>query len=85
MTVLEEERMFLWNIAIWRQQQTIFFQAQDGFLDVQTSDEQSAIVRNLLQSQSARRYWADQEPTFDSRFVAWVEDAISSVQAKSGE
>ncbi len=36
LTELEEERMFLWNISIWRQQQTIFFQAQDGFLDVQT-------------------------------------------------
>ena len=85
LTELEEERMFLWNIAIWRQQQTIFFQAQDGLLDVQTTDEQSAIIKNLLQPQSARRYWANYRHTFDSRFVAWVNDAISSAQAGSGE
>lgn len=81
LTELEEERMFLWNICIWRQQQTIFFQARDGLLDVQTGDEQSAIVRNLLQYPSARRFWADQKHTFDSRFVAWVDDA--SLQAGS--
>ena len=85
LTELEEERMFLWNISIWRQQQTIFFQAQDGLLDVQTRDEQSAIVRNLMKSPSARRYWADQRRTLDSRFVAWVDDAIGSQPADSGE
>lgn len=80
---LEEERMFLWNICIWRQQQTIFFQAQDGLLDVQTGDEQSVIVRNLLQFQSARRFWADQKHSFDSRFAAWVDGA--SLRTGSGE
>jgi hypothetical protein len=40
-TVLEEERMFLRTICVWRQQQTVFFQAQDRLLDVQTGDEQS--------------------------------------------
>ena len=79
LTELEEERMFLWNICIWRQQQTVFFQAQDRLLDVQTADEQSAIVRTLMQYPSARRFWADQRHSFDSRFVAWVEGAIGGV------
>ncbi len=76
LTEVEEARMFLWNICIWRQQQTIFFQAQDGLLDVQTGDEQSAIVRTLMQYPSARSFWADQKHSFDSRFVAWVDAAI---------
>jgi hypothetical protein len=83
LTELEEERMFLWNICLWRQQQTIFFQAQDGLLDVQTGDEQSVIVRNLLKFPSARRFWADQKHSFDSRFVAWVDGA--SLKAGSGD
>lgn len=85
LTELEEERMFLWNICIWRQQQTIFFQAQDGLLDVQTGDEQSVIVRNLMQYPSARRYWADQSNSLDSRFVAWVDGAIGNLLAGSGK
>ncbi len=85
LTVLEEERMTMWNICIWRQQQTIFFQAQDGLLDVQTGDEQSAIVRTLMQYPSARRFWADQKSSFDSRFVAWVDGAIGNLRAGSGE
>ena len=76
LTELEEERMFLWNICLWRQQQTIFFQSQDGLLDEQTSDEQSSIVRTLMQYPSARRFWADQRSAFDSRFVAYVDGAI---------
>ncbi len=83
LTQLEEERMFLWNICIWRQQQTIFFQALDGLLDVQTGDEQSAIVRNLLKFESTRRFWADQKHTLDARFVAWVDHA--SLDDESGE
>ncbi len=77
LTEVEEDRMFLWNICIWRQQQTTFFQAQDGLLDVQTGDEQSIIVRTLTQSPSTRRFWADPMRALDSRFVAWV-DATQS-------
>ena len=76
LTEVEEERMFLWNICIWRQQQTTFFQARDGLLDVQTADEQSIIVRTLMQSSSTRRFWADPMRALDSRFVAWVDAAI---------
>ena len=76
LTEVEEDRMFLWNICIWRQQQTTFFQAQDGLLDVQTGDEQSRIVRTLMQSPSTRRFWADPMRALDSRFVAWVDAAI---------
>jgi hypothetical protein len=79
LTALEEERMFLWNICLWRQQQTVFFQAQDGLLDMQTANEQSAIVRTLMQYPSARRFWADQRHTFDSRFVARIDDTISNL------
>ncbi len=82
---VEEERMFLWNICIWRQQQTTYFQAQDGLLDAQTGDEQSIIVRTLMRYPSARRFWADQKGSFDSRFVAWVDGAIRDVLAGSGE
>ena len=78
LTALEEERMLLWNICIWRQQQTIFFQAQDELLDVQTGDEQAAIVRNLMGYPSARRFWTANGNTFDSRFVAWVDGVIES-------
>jgi len=78
LTELEEERMVLWNIGIWRQQQTIFFQAQDELLDVQTGDEQAAIVRNLMGYPSARRFWTANGNTFDSRFVAWVDGVIES-------
>ncbi len=78
LTEVEEERMFLWNICMWRQQQTTFFQAQDGLLDVQTGDEQSIIVRTLMQSPSTRRFWADPMRALDSRFVAWVDDATQS-------
>jgi hypothetical protein len=85
LTELEEERMLLWNISIWRQQQTIFFQAQDGLLDLQTGDEQAAIVRNLLKPQSSLRFWVDQKHTFDSRFVAWVDGVVGSAEAGSGE
>ena len=85
LTDLEEERMFLWNICTWRQQQTIFFQAQDGLLDVETADEQSAIARTLMQYPSARRFWADQKSSFDSRFVTWVDGAIRDVLAGSGK
>ena len=66
LTELEEERMFLWNICVWRQQQTVFFQAQDGLLDVQTGDEQSTIVRALMQYPSARRFWADERRSLAS-------------------
>lgn len=85
LTGIEEERMFLWNVSIWRQQQAVFFQAQDGLLDLQTGDEQSAVVRYLMQNPSARRFWANKGDAFDSRFVAWVDNVISSVQAESGE
>ena len=85
LTEVEEERMFLWNICIWRQQQTIFFQAQDGLLDVQTGDEQSTIVRALMQYPSARRFWADPRRSLDSRFVAWVDGAIGNLPAGSEE
>ncbi len=81
LTEVEEERMFLWNICIWRQQQTTFFQARDGLLDVQTADEQSIIVRNLLQYRSARRFWTAQKSSLDSRFVAWVDGVISNLPA----
>ncbi len=81
LTEVEEERMFLWNICIWRQQQTTFFQAQDGLLDVQTGDEQSIIVRTLMQSPSTRRFWADPMRPLDSRFVAWVDGVISNLPA----
>lgn len=75
---LEEERMFLWNICIWRQQQTTYFQAQDGLLDLQTEVEQANIVRNTMQFPSARRFWAKRDGTFDSRFVAWVDGVTES-------
>ncbi len=78
LTQLEEERMFLWNICIWRQQQTVFFQALDELLDVQTADEQAAIVRTLMQFPSARRFWAIQKHSFDSRFVTWLDGTIES-------
>ena len=78
LTELEEERMFLWNICIWRQQQTNFFQAQDRLLDVQTLDEQSNIVRTLMQYPSSRRFWARQRNSFNSRFVTWIDAAIES-------
>ena len=78
LTEVEEERMLLWNICIWRQQQTTFFQAQDGLLDAQTGDEQSTIVRALMQFPSARRFWADPRRALDSRFVAWVDGATRS-------
>ena len=68
----------LWNICIWRQQQTNFFQAQDRLLDVQTLDEQSSIVRTLMQYPSSRRFWARQKKSFDSRFVTWIHAAIES-------
>ncbi len=85
LTEVEEDRMFLWNICIWRQQQTTFFQAQDGLLDVQTGDEQSMIVRTLMQSPSTRRFWADPMRALDSRFVAWVDGAIGNLPAGSEE
>ncbi len=76
---LEEERMFLWSICIWRQQQTTFFQAQDGLLDRETEVEQAGIIRNLMQFPSARKFWANSKGnTFDSRFVAWVDGTIES-------
>ncbi len=78
LTALEEERLFLWNICIWRQQQTNFFQAQDRLLDVQTLDEQSNIVRTLMQYPSSLRFWARQRKSFDSRFVTWIDAAIES-------
>ncbi len=68
----------LWNICIWHQQQTIFFQARDGLLDLQAGVEQSDIVRTLLQYPSTRRYWARQKNSLDSRFVTWVDAAIES-------
>ena len=82
LTEVEEDRMFLWNICIWRQQQTTFFQAQDGLLDVQTGDEQSIIVRNLMQYPSTRRFWADPMRALDSRFVAFVDGAIGNLPAE---
>ena len=85
LTEVEEDRMFLWNICIWRQQQTTFFQAQDGLLDVQTGDEQSIIVRTLMQSPSTRRFWADPMRALDSRFVAWVDGRIGDLPAGSEE
>ena len=85
LTEVEEERMFLWNICIWRQQQTTFFQARDGLLDVQTGDEQSIIVRTLMRSPSTRRFWADPMRALDSRFVAWVDDAVRNLPAGSEE
>ncbi len=85
LTEVEEERMFLWNICIWRQQQTTFFQAQDGLLDAQTGDEQSTIVRNLMQYPSARRFWAGPTRALDSRFVAWVDGVIGNLLAESEE
>ncbi len=79
LTDLDEERMLLWNICVWRQQQTTFFQAQDGLLDVQTGDEQATIVRTLMQSPSTRRFWADPKVrALDSRFVTWVDGAIGN-------
>ncbi len=71
----EDQRSFLWNISVWRSQQTIFFQAQEGLLDDQTDQEQTNIVRNLFQFESTRRFWALSRSTFDSRFVAWVDNA----------
>ncbi len=85
LTEVEEERMLLWNICIWRQQQTTFFQAQDGLLDAQTGDEQSTIVRALMQFPSARRFWADPRRALDSRFVAWVDGATGNLLAGSEE
>lgn len=78
LTDVEEERTFLWNIATWRSQQTIFFQARDGLLDAQAGVEQSAIVDNLLQFASAQRFWTKQKSSFDSRFVAWVDESAQS-------
>ena len=85
LTEVEEERMFLWNICIWRQQQTTFFQARDGLLDAQTGDEQATIVRALMLFPSARRFWADPRRALDSRFVAWVDGATSNLLAGSEE
>ena len=85
LTELEEERIFLWNICTWRQQQTTFFQTQDGLLDVQTGAEQSTIVRALMQYPSARRFWADPRRALDSRFVAWVDGVIGNLLAESEE
>ena len=85
LTEVEEERMFLWNICMWRQQQTTFFQRLDGLLDAQTGDEQSRIVRTLMQSPSTRRFWTDPMRALDSRFVAWVDDAVGNLPAGSEE
>jgi len=85
LTEVEEERMFLWSICIWRQQQTTFFQAQDGCLDLQTGDEQSIIVRNLMKSPSTRRFRTDPMRALDSRFVAWVDGAIGNLPAGGEE
>ena len=78
LTEVEEERMFLWNICMWRQQQTTFFQTQDGLLDVETGGEQAIIVRTLMQYPSTQRFWADPRLALDSRFVAWVDGAIGN-------
>ncbi len=85
LTEVEEERMLLWNICIWRQQQTTFFQARDGLLDAQTGDEQAIIVRALMQFPSARKFWADPRRALDSRFVAWVDGATGILPAGSEE
>ena len=77
--------MFLWNVCIWRQQQTIFFQARDGLLDLETGTEQSSIVRTLMQHVSSRRFWDIQKGSLDTRFVDWVDGVVGELPAASGK
>lgn len=76
LTDVEEQRAFLWHIATWRGQQTIFFQSQEGLLDEQTASEQAGVVRSLMAFPSASRFWTQQKHAFDSRFVEWVDDQL---------
>ncbi len=78
LTDVEEERTFLWHIAVWRGQQTIFFQSREGLLDDQTTSEQGAIVRNLMGFPSSRKFWATQKNSFDSRFASWVDEQTAA-------
>jgi len=77
LTDVEEERSSLWYIAVWRGQQTIFFQSHEGLLDLQTESEQAGIVRALMAFPSSVRFWMQQKHTFDSRFVAWVDEQLA--------
>lgn len=75
---VEQERMFLWQVALWRGQQTIFFQNREGLLDDQTENEQGFVIRNLMAVPSARRFWAQSKQSLDSRFVEWVEEQLDA-------
>ena len=77
---VEERRLFLWYISVWRAQQTIFLQAKDDLLDEQTSSEQAIIVRTIMALESSRRWWADNKPGMDSRFTDWVDSQITAPQ-----
>ncbi len=55
------------------------------FSTYKTGDEQSTIVRSLMQSPSTRRFWADPMRALDSRFVAWVDSAIGNLPAGTEE
>lgn len=79
LTDVEEERSFLWHIAIWRSQQTIFFQTRERLLDEQTANEQAGIVRAIMAIPSSARFWMQQKHTFDSRFVEWVDEQLALV------
>lgn len=77
LTDVDERRLFLWYISVWRAQQTIFLQANDGLLDDElTSSEQAHVVRTIMALQSSQRWWADQKAALDSRFTSWVERQI---------
>ncbi len=75
---VEERRMVMWHISQWRVQQTNFFQALEGLLDENTREEQSAIVKNLMSTDSSRKFWSENRRGFDSRFAAWVDEATAS-------
>ena len=75
---LENERMELWHIAVWRSQKPIFFQSEERLLDDQTSSEQAVIVRNLMSFPSCKRFWAQHKNSYDSRFAEWVDRQIGT-------
>jgi hypothetical protein len=67
-----------WSVLLsfFRRAESVFFQSEQGTLQVESWEGIREFLRSVLQSQGARQFWDENSFAFNSRFRTFVESEL---------
>jgi hypothetical protein len=72
------ERRRYWSVLLsfFRRAESVFFQSEQGTLQLESWEGIREFLRSVLQSQGAREFWDENSSAFNSRFRTFVDSEL---------